>query len=262
MANLKRFSLEGKVALVTGAAGLYGRAISEALCEAGAYTYLGSRNLPNLQLLAAELQKSGGQAEAIELDQGSETSMQQAIRKIEQQSGKLDVLVNNAVIRSALFGWEHSLAEYDASLHVNASGLFYLTHLVASLMKQQHCGSIINIGSMMGMVGVENANYAGTDYPTDHSPAYFFEKGGMVNFTRHAASILGVDNIRVNCINPGGLQTPNHQEIFVKNYSARTQLGRMARHEDIKGIIILLASDAASYITGAIIPLDGGYTAK
>ncbi len=262
MANLKRFSLEGKVALVTGAAGLYGRAISEALSEAGAYTYLGSRNLSNLQLLADELQKNGGQAEAVELDQGSQTSMQLAIRKIEQQSGKLDILVNNAVIRNATVGWEHSLADYDASLHVNAAGLFYLTQLAASLMKRQRSGSIINIGSMMGMIGVENANYAGTDYPTDLSPVYFYEKGGMVNFTRHAASILGADNIRVNCINPGGLQTPEHPKIFVKNYSARTQLGRMARHEDIKGITILLASDAASYITGAIIPLDGGYTAK
>jgi NAD(P)-dependent dehydrogenase (short-subunit alcohol dehydrogenase family) len=84
----------------------------------------------------------------------------------------------------------------------------------------------------------------------------------MVNFTRWAASMLGRYNVRVNCINPGGFQTEKHPETFVKQYSARTQLGRMANSEDLKGIIVLLASDASNYITGANIPVDGGYTAK
>jgi NAD(P)-dependent dehydrogenase (short-subunit alcohol dehydrogenase family) len=84
----------------------------------------------------------------------------------------------------------------------------------------------------------------------------------MINFTRWAASILGPDKIRVNCVSPGGFYEPTHPEQFVKNYSARTQLGRMANSTDLKGIIVFLASDASVYITGANIPVDGGYTAK
>ena len=99
-------------------------------------------------------------------------------------------------------------------------------------------------------------------YNGNPSPSYFYEKGGMVNFTRWAASILGSDNIRVNAIHPGGLQEDHLPPEFVKNYSARTTLGRLASQEDLKGIIVFLASDASSYITGTNIPVDGGYTAK
>ena len=114
----------------------------------------------------------------------------------------------------------------------------------------------------MGLVGPEFANYEGTDMGKDPSPIYFYEKGGMVNFTRWAASVLGRDNIRVNAIHPGGLQESHLPEAFVKNYSARTQLGRLANQEDLKGIMVFLASDASSYLTGTNIPVDGGYTAK
>jgi len=113
----------------------------------------------------------------------------------------------------------------------------------------------------MGMVGVEDANYEGT---TMHGwyPDYFFHKGGMINFTRFCASYFGKSNVRVNCVSPGGFQTPHQPEAFVENYSARTQLGRMANATDMKGVIVFLASDASAYITGANIPVDGGYTAK
>jgi NAD(P)-dependent dehydrogenase (short-subunit alcohol dehydrogenase family) len=114
----------------------------------------------------------------------------------------------------------------------------------------------------MGMVGVEMTNYAGTSMGKNQSPIYFYEKGGMINFSRWAASILGEYNVRVNCLSPGGFNTPDQPEAFVKQYSARTQLGRMANSTDLKGIIVFLASDASAYITGTNIPVDGGYTAK
>lgn len=259
---LESFSLKGKIALITGAAGKYGWPITEALAQAGATCYAASRNIENLQAMAGELKARNWDVRALQLDQGNEKSITNAINTIINESGHIDILVNNAVNRSATVGWKLSMLDYDASFHVNASGLFFLTNLVAENMKKWKSGSIINIGSMMGIVGVENANYSGTSYPTDLSPAYFYEKGGIINFTRHAASIFGPYNIRVNCVNPGGFETPEHDPIFIRQYNERTQLGRMAQPDDIKGIIILLASDASSYITGANIPVDGGYTAK
>ena len=260
--NLTMFSLKGKVALVTGAHGLYGRQITEAVAGAGAAVYIASRDTAKLASFAEELARAGTPAQVLPLDLSDESSIQQAIRTIEMQSGRLDILVNNAVTRNATVGWDQSMDAYDASLRVNASGLFYITNAAAALMKKHNQGSIINIGSMMGMVGVENANYDNTDMAKDLSPIYFYEKGGMINFTRHAASILGPWNIRVNCVSPGGFQTESHPEPFVKQYSARTQLGRMANADDLKGVVILLASEASAYITGVNIPVDGGYTAK
>lgn len=255
------FSLKGKIALITGAYGQYGRQISEAVALAGAETYLAARNTAKLESLARELKAKGATVHVLTLDRGDEKSIENAISTIAGKNGKLDILINNAVFRGA-FEWKQSMAVYDASLHVNASGLFYITTLAGEIMKKQRSGSIINIGSVMGMIGVENANYDNTDSPRSLSPVYFYEKGGIINFTRHAASILGEWNIRVNCVSPGGFQTEKHPELFVKQYSARTQLGRMAGNEDLKGIIILLSSDASNYITGTNIPVDGGYTAK
>src|SRR5690606_19092905 len=129
-----------------------------------------------------------------------------------------------------------------------------ITHLFGEDMRKRKSGSIINIGSMMGMVGIEMANYEGTSMMPNPSPIYHYEKGGMVNFTRWAASILGPDNIRVNCLSPGGFLS-GQPEPFVKNYNARTQLGRMANDTDLKGAIVFLASDASAYVTGVNLPI-------
>jgi len=262
MRVLNSFSLKGKVALLTGGAGQYGRQIEEALYEAGAELYLASRNLAALEEVAESLRHDGGNVSALQLDLSSEASMDEVVAKIVARSGRLDILVNNAVTRSATNGWNQPLAKFDESLHVNASAMFYLTRLAAEEMKKQQSGSIINIGSYMGLLGPNPTNYGGTDMMTNPSPIYFFEKGGMVNFTRWAASILGEYQIRVNCINPGGFQTPSQNPEFVKNYSRNTMLGRLANSTDLKGIIVFLASDASAYITGANIPVDGGYSAK
>jgi NAD(P)-dependent dehydrogenase (short-subunit alcohol dehydrogenase family) len=239
MGVLDTFSLKGKVALVTGGAGLYGRQIVAALAQAGAKTYIASRNLEALEAVAAE----------------------ERAATIIAQSGRCDVLVNNAVIRSAMSGWDHDLEAYDKSLRINASALFKITSLFGKSMAANKSGSIINIGSMMGSVGLEMGNYIGTDMMPDPSPIYHYEKGGMLNFTRWAASILGPDNVRVNCLAPGGYFN-GQPAAFVKNYSDRTQLGRMANDTDMMGAIVFLASDASAYITGTNIPVDGGYTAK
>ena len=259
---LDTFLLKGKVALVTGGAGEYGRQIVEALAEAGAVTYTASRGIEALEKLAVKERDAGYDVTAMQLDLASEESIQQVHDDIIERSGRLDILVNNAVTRCACDGWDNSMELFDESLHVNASALFKITYLFAEDMKRQQSGSVINIGSMMGMVGIEMDNYEGTDMQPNPSPIYFYEKGGMINFTRWAASILGPYNVRVNCISPGGFQTSKLPDVFVKHYSARTQLGRMANSTDLKGIITFLGSDASAYITGTNIPVDGGYTAK
>ncbi len=259
---MQMLSLEGKVAVVTGGAGLYGRQITAALAEAGAETFIAARTLGPLEKVAAEHRRQGRKVWALRYDQGDETSILALRDEILRRAGRVDVLVNNAVARTTTNGWYSTVEEFDASMHINATGLFLITRAFGEAMRKQQSGSIINIGSMMGMVGIENANYKGTDMGRNPSPDYFFHKGGMINFTRFAASVLGEDNVRVNCVSPGGLRSPNHPDAFVRNYSERTQLGRLANETDLKGIIVLLASDASAYITGANIPVDGGYTAK
>ena len=260
---LESFSLKKKVALVTGGAGLYGRQIVAALAEAGAETYIASRNFNKLKEIASNQTLRGFDVTAMELDLSKDESIESLKNNIIQSAGKCDILINNAVAQeTGNINWSHKLDEYDKSLHVNASALFKITYLFSEEMKKNKQGSIINIGSMKGSVGVEMANYFGTDMRPADSPIYFYEKGGMHNFTRWAASILGPYNIRVNCLAPGGFKVPEHPERFVKNYSDRTQLGRMANTTDMKGPIIFLASDSSAYLTGTVIPVDGGYTAK
>ena len=258
---LESFSLKGKVALLTGGAGLYGRQIAEALAEAGATTYIASRNLVELEAVAAGLRAAGGVVTALPLDLEDESSIHALVEEIMSRSGRLDVLVNNAVTRCACASWALPMDAFDKSLRINASALFCLTRLVTDEMKKTGGGSVVNIGSYMGLLGPDPQNYLGTDMMKTPSPIYFFEKGGMVNFTRFAASVLGPHGIRVNAILPGGFLN-NQPEAFVKNYSANTPLGRLANETDLKGAIVFLASDASAYVTGANIPVDGGYTAK
>jgi len=261
MKVLDSFSLKGKVALLTGGAGLYGRQIAEALAEAGAETYIASRNVEELEKVATALREAGGSVTALPLDLDDEASIKALVAEITRRSGRLDALVNNAVTRCACASWSLPMEDFDKSLRINASALFCLTRLAADEMKKSGGGSVINIGSYMGLLGPDPLNYVGTDMMKDPSPVYFFEKGGMVNFTRFAASVLGPHGIRVNAIHPGGFFN-NQPEAFIKNYSANTMLGRLANDEDLKGVVVFLASDASAYLTGANIPVDGGYTAK
>jgi len=256
---LETFSLKGKVALVTGGAGNYGRQIVQALAEAGARTYIASRNLEALEKLAAEHRALGHDVRALRLDQTDELSIFALRDALVNESGKLHILVNNAVARPVKKGYFDDAAAIDESLRVNGTGLILVTRALGEVMADG--GSIINIGSMMGLVGPEPANYQGTEM-NGWYPDYFFHKGGMANLTRFLASYYGPRAIRVNCIHPGGLRSPSQPEAFVKNYSERTCLGRLANDADLMGIVVFLASDAAAYLTGTNIPVDGGYTAK
>ena len=264
---LESFSLKGKVALVTGGAGHrggYGAQISEALYEAGATVWIASRNREKLEEYAANYPGM----KAVVLDLADAQSIRDCVAAIVAESGKLDILVNNAVLRVACEKWDLPGELFDQSLHVNASGLFLLTRLAAEDMCKRRSGSIINMASYMGMLGLDPANYKGTGTQTDSdilpSPIYHYEKGGMINFTRWAASVLGKYNIRVNSISPVGYVASwaENPSVFTRNHAAATMLGRLCSATDLKGGIVYLASDASSFVTGTNLVIDGGYSAK
>lgn len=257
---LESFSLRGKVALVTGGAGKYGRQIVKALVEAGAQTYFSTSREGQLAELEQQFRESGHEVKAIYMNQGDEDSIIAARDQLIGKAGKIDVLVNNAVARTMRKGWEEAAQRFAESMQVNATGLFIVTRAFGDIMAAQRSGSIINVGSMYGMVGPDITMYEGLDMRTN--PDYYFNKGGMMNFTRYVASQYGSAGVRCNCVSPGGYWTPQTSDTFVERYNKRTLLGRMANDTDLKGVMVFLASDASLYVTGSNIAVDGGYTAK
>ena len=255
--------LQNKVAIITGGGKGIGAEISLRLAKEGAKIVIAEKDIESAENIKKKIIENKGDAIVVDTNVANEDSVNQMAEAAIKKFGKIDILINNAVSREfGSAGWKNTLDDFDKSLRINASALFKITQLFSEDMKKNNSGSIINIGSMMGTVGVENGNYEGTDFTPATSPLYFYEKGGMHNFTRWAASMLGPFNIRVNCLAPGGFQVPSHPKRFVENYSKRTQLGRMANSSDLKGPIIFLASDSSAYLTGTIIAVDGGYTAK
>lgn len=254
---LKSFNLTGKVAVVTGGAGLYGRQIVEALAEAGAKTYMASRNVARLNDYAATLRERQMMVDALQLDQGSEDSVNHLLETVIEREGRVEILVNNAVLQP-MKEFESPVADFEFSLRVNATGPFMMTRAFGLHMAKEKKGSIINIGSIKGMVGPDLTLYEGLNWNV--APDYFYHKGGMLQLTRYAAAKLGPSGVRVNTISPGGFQA-GQEPVFIERYCRRTFLGRMAHETDLKGAIVFLASDASAYITGINLPVDAGYTA-
>ena len=261
MSVLASFSLESKVALITGGGGIAGQQMVRALCEAGAITCVASRNIEMLKELQEAFAEEGLKFTPYQYDQADEASILSLTDAVMKDHGRVDILVNNAVIRPMLHGYKDDAFTFETSMHINATGLFILTRAIGDIMAQQGAGSIINIGSIQGMIGPDPEIYNGTQM-SGWYPDYFYHKGGIINFTRFIASYYGDKGIRCNCLSPGGVQTDDHPEQFVAQYSARTFLRRMINDSDLKGTVVFLASDASVYVTGTNIPVDGGYTAK
>ena len=257
---MESFSLKGKTAVVTGGSGLYGRQMVEALAQAGAKVYTASRSLESNEKFAKQMREKGLNVYAGEVDQGNEESIKKFLSEITKNGEKIDVLVNNSVLRITK-GYQTDSVLFDESMHVNGTGLMMISRAFGDHMAQNGGGSIINIGSYMGILGPDYELYKDTDMSTDFAGDYFFHKGGMNNYTRFLASYYGKNNVRCNVLNLGGFFN-NQPELFVKRYCAKTFLNRMANENDIMGSVVFLASDASSYITGAAIAVDGGYSAK
>ncbi len=255
------FRLDGKVAIVTGGSGKYGRQMVLALAQAGANVCIASRNVEANQAYVKELEAQGLKGFAEELDQGDQASIAAFVQRVMDRCGRIDILVNNAVWRGMKHDedWEG----FTTSMRVNAVGMSDLTMKVSKIMAKNGGGSVINIGSYMGILGGNDMLYADTDMPQvrDFAPDYFFHKGGITNYTRLMASKFGPEGVRFNVLELGGLFN-NQPEKFVKHYSDATFLKRMANQTDIMGCLVWLASDASAYVTGTAIPIDGGYSAK
>lgn len=257
---LDLFSLKGKVAIVTGGGGIAGRQISTALSQAGATTYVTTRKQDRLSDLEQEFEEAGCNIKAVYMDQTDEASVLALRDQLVQNEGKMDILVNNAVART-MSGWDDPIEKFSESMQVNATGLFLVTRAFGDVMAEHGSGSIINIGSIQGMIGPDETLYK--DMPFHgFIPDYFFHKGGMINFTRFTAAMYGSSNVRCNCISPGGIRSSNNTGEFEQRYSQNTFLGRMGNQTDLMGAIVFLASDASVYVTGVNLPVDGGYTAK
>ena len=259
MTTLDRFRLDGKIALVSGGAGIVGQPIVRALAEAGATVLCASRNGGKCQEVAARLVEEGYRAEGLACDFADESALRALRDHILERYGRLDVLFNNAVARAGGDLRHATAEEWELSMKLNSTGLFLSCQILSEPMQAQRSGSIINVSSIYGVVGPTFSIYEGT--PLTNPVNYAFSKGGMVNLTRYLASYLAPYNVRVNCLAPGGFESEGQGDVFRANYARRAPLGRMATAEDIQGPAVFLASDASRYITGANIPVDGGWTA-
>lgn len=259
---IERFRLDKKTALVTGGSGYYGKQMVIALADAGATVCCASRGLEKCAEFAKELNDMGyDKVYADSYDQEDEESIKALLGRMIERNGRVDILVNNSVLRP-MNDYDGPLEDFAKSMAVNSTGLFAITRAFGNHMEQCGGGSIINIGSYMGICGSNPYLYEGhPEMDAIDAPDYFFHKGGMNNLTRFMAGRYGKSGVRINCLNLGGLF--NHQnEEFLERYAKMTYLGRMADENDIQGALVFFASDASSYITGATLNIDGGYTAR
>ncbi len=266
---MELFRLENKVAVVTGALGLLGKHHCQALAEAGANVVVCDLNEEQCVQFADLLPT---ESMGIFLDVTRARSIQNLLDETLKKFGQVDILVNNAAINDmfetpALAAEQSRFENYplemwQKSLDVNVTGVFLCSQIIGSQMAQQGKGSIINVASTYGIVAPDQSLYRNPDGKQlfYKSPAYPTTKGAVIAFTKFLAAYWGNSGVRVNTLSPGGVEN-GQDEFFVANYSKKTPLGRMARPTDYKGAIVFLASDASSYMTGANLVVDGGWTA-
>jgi len=258
--------LANKIIVVTGAVGILGTQFSKCLYNAGATVILTDLALADCIKLKQQIAIGSKRLIPMELDIAEKLSVITFINNVKKKLGRIDALINNAVLRAPADDdlFSRKSEDFFKTTDVNVNGTFLITQAVAKIMKKQRSGTIINTGSIYGVVSNDQTLYpqgfANYDY-------YCFHKGGILNFTRFLAATLGKYNIRVNAISPGGILWTKQgggvarDKEFRKRYNARVPLGRMANPDEINGALLFLLSDAASYITGHNLVVDGGWTA-
>lgn len=263
------FSLDGKVAVVTGALGLIGREHCKALADAGAHVVVADLDESACEKFAGELTPK---AIGVGINITEKESVIRLKDKILVTFGKIDILVNNAAINdqfenpkatAELSKFENYPVElFRKSLDVNVTGTFLCSQVLGTEMARQGKGSIINIASTYGMNGPDQSIYIRPDgsQPFFKPPAYSASKGAVIAFTKFLSAYWGKSGVRVNTLTPGGVEN-GQDDFFIGNYSRKTQLGRMAEPTDYRGALVFLASEASSYMTGANLVVDGGWTA-
>ena len=260
----KLFDLSGRIVIITGAAGNLGSKYAEGLTQAGANVVLADIDYATCKQLGKQLEnKYSIKNLAIKLDLNDKSSIENMVSKTMKQFSKIDILINNAAYqgntKSRKIKFENfPLNEWNKAVSVNLTGVFLTCQEVGKIMVKQKSGNIINISSTYGLVAPDQRIY-GT---SGQNAAAFYSatKAALVNLTRYLASYWNRSGIRVNSLSPGGVE--NSQESnFIKKYSEKTILGRMANKNEYVGAIIFLSSDASSYMTGSNLIVDGGWTA-
>ena len=257
-------NLKGRRAILTGAAGAIGKHMAIAIAELGGDLILTDRpgsNYDDLLKTLSEFKLLN--VDCIDCDLENESSRAEFIAKVLSKNYNINVLINNAgfVGASNLEGWvtsfeNQTVETWRRALEVNLTSVFDFSKGFSNKIKQSGFGSIINVSSIYGINGPDYSLYENT--PMGNPAAYAASKGGIIQLTRWLATTLS-PSIRVNAISPGGVFR-NQPDSFVKKYSERTPLERMATEEDFKGITAYLASDLSAYVTGQNILIDGGWT--
>ncbi len=265
-----RFDLTGKVAVVTGGAGILGRHFVAGLAEHGAAVAVIDLERDAVNDIAAAIRdKHGVRAIGVACDITAETAVLAAADRIESELGEIDILHNNAATKgpdlSAFFQpvEAYDLETWRGVMAVNVDAMFLVAREIGGRMAARKRGSIIQTASIYGVVAPDPRIYQDSQYlgqTISTPPVYSASKAAVIGLTRYLAAYWGPSNVRVNAITPGGVES-GQNETFVMRYSARVPLGRMARADEMVGALVFLASDASSYVTGQNIIVDGGLTA-
>ncbi len=249
------FNLKGRVAVISGASSGLGKQMCRAFAKQGADLVILARRVERLEELKLELEQEGVRVLPVKCDVTSTEEINAAAEQAKATYGKVDILVNCAGSSKDKGALEMTDEEWDFTIATDMTSVFKMTRAFGNIMKENNYGRIINIASMYGMVG-------NTEIPTI---AYHSSKGGVVNYTRAAAAELAKYNITVNCICPGYFYTELTTAVldtdqFQQFAKTHVPMQRYGKEGELNAGAIFLASDEASYVTGVILPIDGGYT--
>lgn len=269
------FDLAGRVAIITGGAGLLGVQHAAAIAEAGGHVVIADQSEETGQVAAALTATHGVEALGVRADITRPEDVNAMVAAAMERFGRIDILINNAALTvkggsgraSEYFApFEHyPLDLWERALKVNLTGAFLCCQAVGKVMVARRSGVIVNIASDVGNISPDHRIYDGvvnthTGAPFNTPIAYATTKAGIINFTRYLATYWADRGIRVNCLSPGGVYA-SHDPLFVEQVTSRIPLARMAHEDEYKGAILFLVSDASSYMTGANLIVDGGRTA-
>lgn len=275
---MEKFNLTGKVGIITGGPGLLGREFCKTLAEAGASIVIADIDADGVNALATSMIQAGYHCLGVATDVTQPESVQNLVDETLKTFGRLDILVNSAALdpkfdpqalaemakQGAISGSfeDYPLDAWKAALEVNLTGMFLCCQAaVRPMLAQGKMGSIINICSTYGLVGPDQRIYQRDGRQTSFKPVYYsVTKAGVLGLTHYLSAYYAGTDIRVNALTPGGVFN-EHDEVFLKAYTARTVMGRMAKKDEMNGALLFLASDASSYMTGSNLVVDGGWTA-
>ena len=251
--NLSDFSLENKVALITGGTSGLGKMMALALAKAGAFVWIASSR-DNADETLQEIKQQGSNGSFVQVDVTSSDALEKTVSHILEKSSKIDILINAAGINPRTSAEELTLNDWQKTIDINLTAPFYLSQLVADTMRENNWGRIINIASLQSLRAFDN------------SIPYGASKGGVMQLTRALAQAYSKDGILVNAIAPGFFRTNLTEQLFqnpdkLKELANKTMMGRNGEEKDIFGISVFLCSDANSYVTGQTVFLDGGFSA-